>query len=355
MLCQQWGLWARLCLARVGVEITMTVPDADKRLRALRGPVANLTASVIALAMCGVAARSEDYPTRPITFIVPYAVGGTVDVQLRALAAATEKHIGRPFIIENRPSATGTLGPSQVAASARPDGYTITQIHTGVLRLPFMTKTPYDPATDFTYIIGISGLVAGLVVRGDSAWNTFDDLIADAHAHPNKIAYGSAGGAVTPYIVMRQIAKRKAIDWISVPFKSFAESSNALLGGHIQAVSDAAGWAPLVNSGQLRLLVTYGATRTRNWPNVPILSEVGIDVVASSVYGIAGPKGMDAATVKVLHDAFRRGMQEPSFLSLLKLLEQEPIYLNSDDYRAYVMHELVVQKGIVEELGLKIE
>jgi tripartite-type tricarboxylate transporter receptor subunit TctC len=298
---------------------------------------------------------AQDFPTRPITFVVPYAVGGTVDVQLRALAAATEKHLGRSFVIENRPSATGTLGPAQVAASAKPDGYTLTQIHTGVLRFPFMAKAPYDPAVDFTYIIGISGLTSGLVVRSDAPWKTFDEFLADAKANPGKINYGAPAGAATPYIAMQQIAKRRGIQWTHVPFKSFAESSNALLGGHIHAVSDAAGWAPLVNSGELRLLVTYGSNRTRNWPSVPTLREVGIDVAANSAYGVAGPKGMNDAVVKILHDAFKKGMEEPTFVALLKKLEQEPIYQSTEDYRAYIERELVVQRQLVEELGLKLE
>jgi tripartite-type tricarboxylate transporter receptor subunit TctC len=321
----------------------------------MRDIVVRLAAGILACVACKAPAQSQTYPTRPVTFVIPFSVGGAVDIQLRALAIAAEKHLGQPIVLENRPSATGTLGPAQVAASAKPDGYTITQVHTGVLRLPFMTKTTYDPATDFTYIIGISGLVAGLVVRSGSPWKTFDEFIAYARANSNKITYGSAGGAVSPYIVMRQIAKRKGIEWTGVPFKSFAESSNALLGGHIQAVSDAAAWAPLVNSGQLRLLVTYGSTRTRNWPNVPILPEVGIDVVANSTYGIAGPKGMEEAVVKVLHDAFKKGMEEPSFVALLRQLEQEPLYLSTDDYRAYIARDLIEQKRIVGELGLKQE
>jgi tripartite-type tricarboxylate transporter receptor subunit TctC len=298
---------------------------------------------------------AQEFPTRPITFVVPYAVGGTVDVQLRALAAATEKHLGRSFVIENRPSATGTLGPAQVAASAKPDGYTLTQIHTGVLRFPFMAKAPYDPAVDFTYIIGISGLTSGLVVRSDAPWKTFDEFLADAKANPGKINYGAPAGAATPYIAMQQIARRRGIQWTHVPFKSFAESSNALLGGHIHAVSDAAGWAPLVNSGELRLLVTYGSNRTRNWPTIPTLREVGIDVAANSAYGVAGPKGLSDGVVKILHDAFKKGMEEPTFVALLKKLEQEPIYQSTEDYRAYIERELVVQRQLVEEFGLKLE
>ena len=319
-----------------------------------RGVLASLIAGAITLSVGDGSTLAETFPARPVTFVVPYAAGGTVDVQLRALAAATEKHLGQPFIIENRPSATGTLGPAHVA-TARPDGYTITQINAGALRLPFMTKTSYNPAVDFTYIIGISELTAGLVVRSDAPWQTFGEFLADAKANPGKINYGSPSGASNPYVVMQLIARRLGIRWTQVPFKGSAESHAALLGRHIQAISDAAGWAPLVNSGQFRLLVTYGATRTKNWPTVPTLSEFGIDVVASSAYGIAGPRGMDAAVVRVLHDAFKKGMEEPSFLAILKEFEQEPVHQNSEDYHAYVMRELEVQKKIVEELGLKQE
>ena len=317
--------------------------------------IATLAAATGALGAFGAITQAQNFPSRPVTFIVPYAVGGTVDVQLRALAAATEKHLGRSFVVENRPSATGILGPAQVAATAKPDGYTITQIHTGVLRLPFMAKTSYDPAVDFSYIIGISGLTSGLVVRSDAPWRTFDEFLADARAHPGKVSYGSPAGAATPYIVMQQIARRQGIQWTHLPFKSTAESTNALLGGHIHAVSDAAGWAPLVNSGQLRLLVTYGSNRTKNWPTVPTLRDLGVDVVANSAYGVAGPRGMSEAVVKVLHDAFKKGMEEPTFTAVLQRLEQEPIYQNTEDYRAYIQRELIAQRQIVEELGLKQE
>jgi tripartite-type tricarboxylate transporter receptor subunit TctC len=315
------------------------------------GIIAALIASICALSTGGTPVGAQTFPTRPVTFIVPWSVGGTFDTQLRALARATEKHLGKPIVIENRSSATGTLGPAHVA-TAKPDGYTITQIGTSALRMPFITRTSYDPATDFTYIIGISDLTAGLVVRSDAPWKTFDSLLAYAKANPGKLNYGSPGGAANPYVVMRLIEKLRDIQWTHVPFRSFAESGTALLGRHIQAISDAAGWAPYVNSGQLRLLVTFGSTRSKNWPAVPTLAEFGIDVVANSAYGIAGPRGMEPTVVKILHDAFKKGMEEPLFLDVLRKFEQEPVYQSTEDYRAYVLRDLITQKRIVEQLGL---
>jgi tripartite-type tricarboxylate transporter receptor subunit TctC len=316
------------------------------------GIIVALIASICALGTSGTPVRAQSFPARPVTFVVPWSVGGTFDTQLRALAKATEKHLGQPIVMENRSSAAGTLGPAQVA-TAKPDGYTVTQIGTSVLRMPFITKTSYDPAIDFTYIIGISGLTAGIVVRSDAPWKTFDELLAYAKANPGKISYGSPGGAANPYVVMRLIGKLRGIEWTHVPFRSFSESSTALLGGHIRAISDAAGWAPYVNSGQLRLLVTFGSARSKNWPAVPTLGEFGIDVVANSAYGIAGPRGMEPTVVKVLHDAFKKGMEEPLFLDVLRKFEQEPIYQSTEDYHAYVLRDLIAQKQIVEQLGLK--
>src|SRR5258708_29770267 len=162
---------------------------------------AALAIAAACAAFCG-DARSESFPSRPVTFIVPYAVGGTVDVQLRVLAKATEKHLGQTIVIENRPSATGMLGPAHVAATARPDGYTVTQINTGILRLPFMTRTTYDPATDFTYIIGISGLTSGLVVRPGAPWRPFCDFTAQPDTNPRKITYATPDGASNSAILV---------------------------------------------------------------------------------------------------------------------------------------------------------
>ncbi len=128
---------------------------------------------------------------------------------------------------------------------------------------------------------------------------------------------------------------------------------NALLGGHIHAVADSSGWAPLVNAGRFRLLVTWGAARTRNWPSVPTLREIGIDMVSNSPFGIAGPRGMEASIVKLLHDAFKKGLEEPSYAAAMASLDQELFYLNSEDYRKFALQQIEEAKRFIGELGLK--
>ena len=299
------------------------------------------------------AADAQSVPVRPVTLIVPWPAGGTTDVGMRALATATEKHLGQSIVIENRPGGSGTLAPGQMAATAKPDGYTITQIPITIFRFPFMTKTTFDPSVDFTYIIGISGYTFGVVVRDDAPWKTFHEFLADAQANPGTINYGTPGAGTSLHITMEQIAKRRGIKWTHVPFKGNAESMNALLGGHIHAVADSSGWAPLVNAGRFRLLVTWGAARTRNWPSVPTLRDIGIDMVSNSPFGIAGPRGMEVGIVKQLHDAFKKGLEEPSYAAAMASLDQELFYLNSEDYRKFALQQIEEAKRFIGELGLK--
>jgi tripartite-type tricarboxylate transporter receptor subunit TctC len=306
-----------------------------------------------ALALFAGLAQAQQFPTRPVTLIVPWPAGGSTDIGMRALASATEKHLGQSIVIENKPGAGGTIGPANMAAGAKPDGYTVAQLPITVFRMPFIQKTSFDPTKDFTYIIHITGYTFGVVVKADAPWKTFGELIDYARANPGKINYGTPGAGTSLHITMEQIAKLKGIRWTHVPFKGVSESMNALLGGHIDVVSDSTGWAGSVDGGQARLLVTWGAGRTKNWPNVPNLKESGIDMISNSPFGIGGPKGMDPAVVQILHDAFRKGMEEQSYKDSMAKLDQEAFYLDTAAYQAYAMKQVEEQKQLVEELGLR--
>ena len=300
-----------------------------------------------------VMSRAQDFPVRPVVLIVPWPAGGTTDVGMRALASATEKYLNQKVVIENRPGAAGVLGPQQVAQNAAPDGYTLVQIPITVFRYPFMRKTTLDPEKDFTYVIGVTGYTFGVVVRNDAPWKTFQEFLSHAKANPGKINYGTPGAGTTLHITMEQIAKQQGIKWTHVPFKGTSETTGALLGGHIDAVADASGWAPLVKSGQLRLLVIWNAARSKNFPDAPTLRETGVNLVSNSPFGLAGPKGMDPKVVKILHDAFKKGAEDPSYIASMERLDQEAAYMSSDAYRRYAVETLAEQKKLIEELGLK--
>jgi len=152
---------------------------------------------------------------------------------------------------------------------------------------------------------------------------------------------------------MEMLAKKLGIKWIQVPMKGGAETTPAVLGGHVTATADSTGWAPQVDAGQLRLLVTWGNTRTKRWPNSPTLKELGYGVVSNSPFGIAGPKRMDPKVVKILHDAFKKGMETEAFQKILAKFDMEPFYKNSEDYTKFVKELYEEEKQNVENLGLK--
>jgi tripartite-type tricarboxylate transporter receptor subunit TctC len=316
-------------------------------------------AVVLALALLGAtgvaSALAQSFPAKPVTLIVPWPAGGSSDLAMRAFAEAAQKHLGQPIVVENKAGASGTLGPAQMAATAKPDGYTVAQMPITVFRLPYMTKTTYDPTKDFTYVAGLTGYTFGVVVNSKSPWKTFQELIEYAKANPGKVKYGTPGTGTSLHIGMEQIAKQTGAKWTQVPFKGAAETNAALLGGHVDAVADSTGWRALVQSGDFRLLVTWGADRTKNWPDVPTLKELGINLVANSPYGIAGPKGIDPKVVAVLHDAFAKAVKEPVYLDALRNFDQELAYLNTADYEKHAAEQIEDAKKLVVDLGLKKE
>ena len=297
-------------------------------------------------------ASAQNFPTKPVTLIVPWPAGGATDRHLRVLAEATAKHLGQPIIIDNKPGASGTLGPATMAAIAKPDGYTLAQLPITVFRLPYMQKVSFNPQTDFSFVIHLTGYTFGTAVSADSPWKTWQDLLTYARANPHAIRYSTPGAGSTLHITMEQIAQSEGIKWTQVPFRGEAESTAALLGKHVEAAASGAGLGPLVDAGNLRMLVMWTPERSARFPGVPTLTEEGQKIVSTSPYGIAGPKGMDPRIMQILHNAFKKGMEEPLHLKVLEELSQPLIYKNSEEYRAFAMQLIAEQQALIEKLGL---
>jgi len=323
----------------------MRAPDRIRR-RVLRSAVA--TAAAVALPGIG---PPPAFPARPIRLICPWPAGGATDAVMRTIAESAGKGLGGQFIVENKPGASGMLGPNELL-TAKPDGYTLSQTTIGVARLPHMQKMQFDPLKDFTYIVCLTGYTFGLVVRADSPLKSVQDLVAYSKANPNKLTFGSSGIGTTPHLAVEEFADRAGIKLVHVPFKGFADGMQALLGGHTMAHSDSTGWAPHVDAGTARLLATYGAKRTKRWPNVPTLQELGFDTLADSPYGFAGPRGMDSAVTQRLHDAFKKTLDDPAVQASFEKFDQTVVYLNGADYTRFVHEQYVKEKAIIERLGL---
>ena len=318
------------------------------RFKSLRRPLLALAA----LALAAPAALAQAFPSRPITLIVPWPAGGSTDRHLRVLAEAASKQLGQNVIVQNVPGGGGTTGPGTMALTAKPDGYTIAQFPMGMLRIPHMQKTAWNPVTDFSHIIGVTGYTFGFVVRTDSPYKSFTDFIEAARKQPGKIDFGSTGTGTSPHLLVEEVADVAKVELNHIPFKGNADLMQALLGGHVMSASDATGWDKFVDAGQMRLLVSFGEQRIKRWPNVPTAKELGYKVVANSPYGLVGPKGMDPAVMKTLHDAFKKAMDDPKHVEVLEQLNQPVWYKSSADYAAWARETLVTERVLIERLGL---
>ena len=319
--------------------------------------------SVLRAALCAVSgslcvavalpAFAQSFPAKPIIMICPWPAGGSTDQHLRAFAQIASKYVGQNIVLENKPGAGGMLGPGNMAKLAQPDGYTISQLPVGAFRIPYMQKVDWDPLKDFTYIIGLTGYTFGIVVKADSQWKTLKEVLDYAKANPGKFSYSSTGNGTSPHLLIEELQAKTGVQMLHVPFKGNADSTQALMGGHVMAQSDATGWGRHVDAGTFRLLVTFGEKRTK-W-GAPTAKELGIDIVSYSPYGIVAPKGLDPKIQKFLHDAFKKALDDPEHMKVLAQLDQVYWYKSSEDYAKWAAETFKAERGTIERVGLLLK
>jgi tripartite-type tricarboxylate transporter receptor subunit TctC len=290
-------------------------------------------------------------PQRPISLWVPWPAGGATDLTLRLLAELAGRQLGQKVVIENRGGAGGTLA-MPVLQQAAPDGHALAQMPQPVFRAPHTQKVAWDPIRDTTPILQVSGVTFGLVVPVSSPWRSVDDLLKHAAAHPGRLSIATNGIGTTPHVVLDEWFARHGLSYIHVPYKGSAEQMVAVASEQVMAGVNSNGFAPYVDAGRLRLLATFGAARTRRWPEVPTLSELGHGIVATSPYGLAGPRGLPSAVVQTLHDAFKAALFDPVHIAELARYDQEIAYLDSADYGRSMREAFAAERRVVERLGL---
>lgn len=307
-----------------------------------------------ALAALAAGARADSFPSRPIKLIVPFGAGGPTDLQYRKLAELAGTYLGQPVIVENKPGAGTTLGPSSMAKTSRPDGYTISGALAPLLRYPHMQKVDWDPLTDFTYIIGLGGYNFVAAVRADSPYSTMKDLIDDAKRNPGKVTVGTPGAGTTLHLLTETLNALADTRLTHVGFRSGSENLTNLLGGHVAASFDAIGsFLPQVEAGKVKILMTFGEKRMSRFPAVPTATELGYELAYPSPYGIVGPKDMPSHVVDVLHDAFKRAMEHPENQEMLERLQQVAWYRSPAQYKEWAEKASKQERALVERAGLE--
>jgi tripartite-type tricarboxylate transporter receptor subunit TctC len=298
--------------------------------------------------------RAQSFPNRPITIQISFPAGGATDVQMRGFAEAATRAFGQQVIIENRPGGGGTL-PAANMRSTRPDGYTLAQFPLPAIRLPFMQRMAFNPRTDFTPIIHLTGYLFMVLVRAEGPYRTWADLVADARRRPTEVKVGNTGANGTPHLTMVDLAEKERLEITHVPFRGEGDGMPALMGGHIEALAAGSGAIQLVTDGKLRALNVWVRQRSSKLPEVPTLIELGYpDMVVTSPYGIVGPLGMDPELVQRLHDGFRTAANDPAHLATLARLDMPLEYQSSADYARFIARTADEEEARVTRLGLRI-
>ena len=312
----------------------------------------SILASIV-LALLTSAGFGQDFPTKPITFIVPWSAGSGSDLVLRAMSDVASKELGQPIIVDNKAGGGGTVGPATMAATSKGDGYTIGQIPISVFRYQLMQGTAYDSVKDFTYIANLSGYVITAQAGTSTGFKSWQDVVAYAKANPGKVTYATSGAGTSGHIGMELMASKAGVKFSHVPFKSNAEANLAAVGGHVMMSVSGLESIPMVEAGKLVFLNIWSSKRNPKIPDVPTLLELGLPYVFEAPYGIAGPKGMDPKVVEKIQNAYKKALDDPSVIALMDRYEMlRGSYMPSADYTRFVADYMVSEKENLAQLGL---
>ena len=300
-------------------------------------------------------AADNKFPERPITLLVGFSPGGSMDLSARALAASAEKVLGQPMVVENKPGGTGMVALAALLAQ-KPDGYTLCATPSSVIiRVSQIQEAPFKPFTSFQPIIGFTEPQLGIVVKNDAPWKTLKDLVSYAKKHPNKLKYSTTGVGSTTHAAVDEITATQKLKMIHVPYKGSMEALTALLGDHVNFASLTTELIPSVKSGQTRLLAVISENRSPIFPDVSTLKELGYDFANDAVFAVVAPTGIPADVAKKLEDAFAAAINDKEYLEKLDKIGMIPTYYSGAKFGEFLriywkkINKHLIATGIIKE------
>ncbi len=308
-------------------------------------------------AFAGTTATAQDYPSRPVKIIVPFAAGGPADVYARFLGARLQESMGQPFIVENRPGAGAVTGTDAAARSA-PDGYTlllISNAHT--VNETLIPNKPYALLRDFTAVAPINYSDLVLVVNPAVAANTLPEFLALARAQPGKLNYASSGPG-TPYHMAGELFKAMAgVDIVHVPYKESSAARAGVLGGQVEMMFDAVTtMSEQAKAGKVRALGTSGKARSSVMPSVPTVSEAGVPGYEAVIWlGVMAPKGTPAAIVGRLNAEVTKIATRPEVRADWAKQGAVGMAMPPDEFARFVADDIVKWEKVVRISGAKAD
>lgn len=307
--------------------------------------------------LLGAPAAQADYPERPVKIVVPYNAGGGTDVLSRAVATGISKILKANMVVENRPGASGMIGSDAVARSA-PDGYTLvmTAADTHTINPHVYPKITYDAQKDFAPVAQVGYLPYAIVINPKLGVNTIHEYIDLAKKNPGKLTYASWGVGSSSHVAMEMLNVGQKLDVLHVPFTGAAPAMTAVMGGQVDALFVPLSLAkPNADAGKVKLLGLAAPKRFGGAPDVPTLTEQGVNVIAAPWIGILAPAGTPQNAIDVLSDAVAEAVKTEEVTKALTAGGLEINYRNSKDFGTFLKEDYVLWGDTVKAANIKAE
>jgi tripartite-type tricarboxylate transporter receptor subunit TctC len=344
----------------------MSMIDYRRRPNKPNKETATMTLSKYLVALSCIAALTglvpvqaqDKWPSKNITYVVPFAAGGTTDVLGRLIGQKLGPALGTAVIIENRPGAGGNIGSDYVAKAA-PDGYTFVggTISSHAINASLYSKMPYDPVKAFQPVTLIGTLPNVLVVNASSPYRSLQDVIAAAKAKPDGLAFGSSGNGTSQHLSGELVKSMTGISLLHVPYKGSAPAMQALLGNEVTMVfENIVAAVPLVQSGKLRALAVTSSKRAASLPDVPTLAEAGLtgyEIV--SWQAIFAPAGTPQPIIDRMASEIGKIIQQPEIKTRLVALGVEPSGAGPAELGPFQKEEVAKWGQLIKTANIKAE
>jgi tripartite-type tricarboxylate transporter receptor subunit TctC len=313
--------------------------------------------TALAALLLTVPAFAQDWPTKGVKIIVPFAAGATPDLVARLVADYLRQKLGQTFIVENKPGASGDIG-TDVVAKAEPDGSTIGVSIGGPLAINTLLfrKLPYDPKKDLTLITLLATQPSVLAINTGLGVNNVPRLVDLIRANPGKYNFGSIGTGSLSQLAVEAIAIKSGAQLVHVPYASSPQAVTALIRNEVQMVClPAISVVPQVGTGAVKILAVSTAQRSALLPGIPTLKESGIDVEADAWMGLIGPAGLPDATVKRIGRLVGEAITSPSIREKLAAQLMEALPDSPAEFRARIDADLARWKPVIEAAKIRID
>ena len=302
--------------------------------------------------------HAQDYPSKPVRFVVPFAPGGTTDVLARLVGEKLSASLGQQFVVDNKPGAGGNVGTAQVA-KAEPDGYTLLMgtVGTHAINASIYPSLPYDPVQDFAPVTLVATVPNVLVVNPEVPANSVAELIALAKEKPGELNFASSGNGSSIHLSGELFKAMTGVDIVHVPYKGSGPAVVDLLGGQVQMMFDnLPSSAPQIKAGKLRPLGVTSKERSPTLPDVPTIAEAGVPgYEALSWFGVLVPAGTRDAIVAKLQNEIAKALADPAMRERFAELGAVPVGGTSAEFADLITAETAKWAKVVQDAGIKLE